>query len=136
MRPFAPEVEAALRVRAKAELRTSLQRTRRATPAAARARGSVEICRRILAQKMLDGARNVALFRPIARKGEVDLAELDAALRARGVRIAYPSSVVASAVVATDDAPLAQTSVPPPWGEMALRWVDLAGAMPLAAAFA
>jgi 5-formyltetrahydrofolate cyclo-ligase len=56
-----------------------------------------------------DRARSVALFWPIAQRREVDLRDLDAQLRARGVRVAYPG---------VDDA-----------GAMTFRFVADAGAM-------
>jgi 5-formyltetrahydrofolate cyclo-ligase len=53
----------------------------------------------------LAGARSVALFRPLVRKGEVDTAGIDADARAAGLRIAYPR-------------------VDPARGEIELHWVD------------
>jgi 5-formyltetrahydrofolate cyclo-ligase len=87
----------------KAELRKRMRGLRRAAPldaCRARSRAIVERC---LSLQCLGGARlggagddapaprQVALFEAIAGRNEVDLSGLDAALRARGDRVYYPS---------------------------------------------
>lgn len=77
----------------KAELRKSMQRIRAFTPRDARSAASRAIADRVLELDVVKAARTVALFRTIERKAEIDTAPLDAALRARGVRLAYPCLV-------------------------------------------
>jgi 5-formyltetrahydrofolate cyclo-ligase len=60
-------------------------------PAAACAERSARIAVRLLALEPIAGARSVALFWPIEKRHEVDLRALDARLRERNVRIAYPA---------------------------------------------
>jgi 5-formyltetrahydrofolate cyclo-ligase len=80
-----------LRRRVKAELRKRMRALRAATPASACARRSKQIVERIAALAPLAGAKAVALYWPIEERHEVDLRPLDAILRARDVRIAYPA---------------------------------------------
>ncbi len=88
-----------LRRRVKAELRKRMRGLRGALPAATCAEKSARVVARLLALEPVEAARSVALFWPLAERREVDLRAADAELRARGVRIAYPS-------VADDDAPI------------------------------
>jgi 5-formyltetrahydrofolate cyclo-ligase len=78
-------------VRAKAELRKRLRGLRQTTPASACAKRSERVVERLLAMDELASATCVALFWPIEQRHEVDLRPLDATLRTRGVKIAYPS---------------------------------------------
>jgi 5-formyltetrahydrofolate cyclo-ligase len=80
-----------LRQRVKAELRKRMRGLRGALPASACAERSARICERLMATESFARARAVALFWPMARRREVDLRGLDAQLRARGVRVAYPA---------------------------------------------
>jgi 5-formyltetrahydrofolate cyclo-ligase len=86
-----PELLADLRYRAKAELRKRSRALRNAIPR----EGIIERSRRIRAAlealPAVAAAARVALFYPIEGRNEVDLTELDPALRARGVRVAYPA---------------------------------------------
>jgi 5-formyltetrahydrofolate cyclo-ligase len=59
-------------------------------PAAASADRSARIVERLLELEPLARARAVSLFWPMTERREVDLRSLDATLRARGVRVAYP----------------------------------------------
>jgi 5-formyltetrahydrofolate cyclo-ligase len=86
-----PSAEHILRQRVKAELRKRMRGLRRAFPLAACAERSAKIGARLLALESIAGARAVALFWPIEQRHEVDLREVDARLRHRGVRIAYPA---------------------------------------------
>jgi 5-formyltetrahydrofolate cyclo-ligase len=79
-----------LRRRVKAELRKRMRGLRKALPASACAERSARIVARLGALEPVARARSVALFWPIEERHEVDLRELDARLRERGVRIAYP----------------------------------------------
>lgn len=88
---FDKGVEDVLRVRAKAELRKSVQRIRSTTPASARLARSEAIRARLLELDVYRGVHALALFRPIERKGEVDTAGIDADARVRGIRVSYPS---------------------------------------------
>jgi 5-formyltetrahydrofolate cyclo-ligase len=79
-----------LRARVKAELRKRMRSLRKALPASACAERSARIVERLAHLEPLAQARAVCLFWPIEDRHEVDLRDLDARLRARGVRIAYP----------------------------------------------
>ena len=63
---------------------------RKALPASACAGRSARIADRLAALEAVDRARAVCLFWPIEDRHEVDLRPLDARLRARGARVAYP----------------------------------------------
>jgi 5-formyltetrahydrofolate cyclo-ligase len=119
-RPFPDDVEAAYRLRAKKEMRATMQRMRSATPAAARAARSEAIRTRLLAMHVYDGATSIALFHPIERKGEVDLRGVDRDARARGLRVAYPTLHEPD----FDPAKLREGEPPPP-RTMSFRWIDL-----------
>ena len=80
-----------IRRKVKAELRKRLRGLRATTPADACAVRSAKLVLRLEALPQIVAARAVALFWPIVDKHEVDLRPLDASLRARGVRVAYPS---------------------------------------------
>jgi 5-formyltetrahydrofolate cyclo-ligase len=80
-----------LRRRVKAELRKRMRGLRKALPASACAERSARIVERLTALEPMAGARSVALFWPIEERHEVDLRALDARLRARGARVAYPA---------------------------------------------
>jgi 5-formyltetrahydrofolate cyclo-ligase len=75
----------------KAELRKRLRGVRKTTPIEACAERSARIVARLEKHPAVAAARAVALFWPILDRHEVDLRALDASLRARGVRVAYPS---------------------------------------------
>src|SRR5450631_2411562 len=79
-----------IRVRVKAELRKRLRGVRATMPADACAKRSARIISRLEAHPVLRAAKSVALFWPIVERHEVDLRPLDASLRARGVKVAYP----------------------------------------------
>jgi 5-formyltetrahydrofolate cyclo-ligase len=79
-----------LRVRVKIELRKRMRSLRKALPASACSERSSRIADRLAILELMGRARAVALFWPIEDRHEVDLRGLDARLRARGVRIAYP----------------------------------------------
>lgn len=80
-----------LRRRAKTELRKRMRGLRKATPELAIASRSEKIVERLLAMDAVARAASVASFWPIVERHEVDLRALDAALRGRGARVAYPS---------------------------------------------
>jgi 5-formyltetrahydrofolate cyclo-ligase len=80
-----------IRLKVKAELRKRLRGVRKTTPAEACAERSRAIVARLEAHEAVAAAKSIALFWPIESKHEVDLRPLDATLRARGVRIAYPA---------------------------------------------
>jgi 5-formyltetrahydrofolate cyclo-ligase len=82
--------EDVLRRRVKAELRKRMRGLRRALPPAACAERSGRLVERLASLEPLERARAVALFWPIEERHEVDLRGLDARLRGRGVRVAYP----------------------------------------------
>ncbi|WP_437294742.1 5-formyltetrahydrofolate cyclo-ligase [Sorangium sp. So ce426] len=86
-----PDAEAALRYRAKAELRKRARAVRSSIPLDAILERSRRIQRALAELPALAAARRVALFYPIEGRNEVDLRELDPLLRARGARVAYPS---------------------------------------------
>lgn len=64
---------------------------RKTAPLEACAERSRKIVAALEAHEVVKAARSVALFFPILERHEVDLRPLDAALRARGVRVAYPA---------------------------------------------
>jgi 5-formyltetrahydrofolate cyclo-ligase len=80
-----------IRRKVKAELRKRLRGLRATTPADACAARSAKLVARLTALPTLATAKAVALFWPIVEKHEVDLRALDASLRARGARVAYPA---------------------------------------------
>lgn len=80
-----------IRLKVKAELRKRLRGVRKTTPAEACAERSRALVARLEAHQAVAAAKSIALFWPIESKHEVDLRPLDATLRARGVRIAYPA---------------------------------------------
>jgi 5-formyltetrahydrofolate cyclo-ligase len=82
--------EEMLRVRMKTELRKRMRALRKALPPAACALRSARIAERLGELEVVANARSVSLFWPIEDRHEVDLRPLDATLRARGVRVAYP----------------------------------------------
>lgn len=77
--------------RVKAELRKRMRGLRKTTPWSALEERSQRIVERVVALPAVSGASSVALFWPIEDRHEVDLRSLDASLRARGVRVAYPA---------------------------------------------
>ncbi|HVH43159.1 MAG TPA: 5-formyltetrahydrofolate cyclo-ligase [Labilithrix sp.] len=83
--------EEAIRFKVKAELRKRLRGVRKTAPAPACAERSAKIVAALEAHDAVRTAKSVALFWPIIERHEVDLRPLDASLRARGARIAYPS---------------------------------------------
>jgi 5-formyltetrahydrofolate cyclo-ligase len=82
-----------LRRRVKRELRKRARGVRKALPLEACAERSALIIARLVRLSAVKSARSVALFWPITERHEVDLRALDTDLRARGVRVAYPSVV-------------------------------------------
>ncbi len=86
-----PKLEETLRYRAKAVLRKRARALRSTIPAAALAERSRKISATLSGLAELASARTAALFWPIEGRSEVDVRALDAELRARGARVAYPS---------------------------------------------
>lgn len=85
------DVEALLRHKAKAVLRQRASTLRKTLPAEAIAKRSALIVEHVAALPEIEAARSVALFYPMERRHEVDLRDLDASLRMRKKRIAYPT---------------------------------------------
>ncbi len=86
---LAPEEH--IRLKVKAELRKRLRGVRKTTPIEACEVRSRAIVARLETHEAIASARSIGLFWPIVPRHEVDLRALDASLRARGVRIAYPT---------------------------------------------
>jgi 5-formyltetrahydrofolate cyclo-ligase len=86
-----PTVELELRYRAKAALRQRARALRNSIPREAVVERSSRIASRLLGLPSVVAGSAIALFWPIERRNEVDLTEVDTALRAQGKRIAYPS---------------------------------------------
>jgi 5-formyltetrahydrofolate cyclo-ligase len=84
------DVETLLRYKAKAVLRQRARTLRNTIPIEAIVQRSAGIVRQLDGVAELAQARTAALFYPMERRHEVDLRPLDAGLRARGARIAYP----------------------------------------------
>ena len=80
-----------IRLKVKAELRKRLRGVRKTTPLEACELRSAALVARLEVHPAVMSARSIALFWPIVSKHEVDLRALDASLRSRGVRIAYPA---------------------------------------------
>jgi 5-formyltetrahydrofolate cyclo-ligase len=97
--------EEVIRFKVKAELRKRMRGVRKTAPLEACAERSARIRATLEAHEALQSAKSVALFWPIIERHEVDLRGLDQSLRARGVRIAYPS-------------------IDPDTGDMVFRFVD------------
>ncbi|HVU01638.1 MAG TPA: 5-formyltetrahydrofolate cyclo-ligase [Polyangiaceae bacterium] len=87
----AAEREAFVRL-AKRQLRRARRALRGALPVAARVERSRAIADRLSALPEVQTARGVALFHPMEERGEVDLRGFHDVLRARGVRVYYPTS--------------------------------------------
>ncbi|MBX3205315.1 MAG: 5-formyltetrahydrofolate cyclo-ligase [Labilithrix sp.] len=94
-----------MRFKVKAELRKRIRGVRKTAPLEACAERSAKIVASLEAHAAVEEAKAVALFWPIVERHEVDLRPLDASLRARGVRVAYPS-------------------IDPDTGDMVFRFVD------------
>jgi 5-formyltetrahydrofolate cyclo-ligase len=88
--PFDPQALEELRERAKAQLRQRMRALRAAHPEAQRAERSRAVVERVKALPEFEAARSVALFWPLLDRQELDLRELDAALRAAGKLVYYP----------------------------------------------
>jgi len=82
--------EDVLRHRVKIELRKRMRGLRKALPASACAHRSERIVVRLSDMEFMVRASSVALFWPIEERHEVDLRPLDAIVRNRGGRVAYP----------------------------------------------
>jgi 5-formyltetrahydrofolate cyclo-ligase len=80
-----------LRVRVKTEIRKRLRGLRKTIPLSACTERSSRIVDHLDAHPAFRAAKSVALFWPIEERHEVDLRSLDARLRARGVKVAYPA---------------------------------------------
>jgi 5-formyltetrahydrofolate cyclo-ligase len=87
----APPAEEQLRHRVKAELRKRMRALRKTLPASACAERSARLVERLSGLDPVAAAGAVALFWPIEERHEVDLRGLDARLRERGARVAYPA---------------------------------------------
>ncbi len=83
--------EEVIRRKVKAELRKRMRGVRKTTPIEACIERSNKIIAALEAHDAVKAAKSIALFWPIEARHEVDLRPLDASLRARGVRIAYPT---------------------------------------------
>jgi 5-formyltetrahydrofolate cyclo-ligase len=83
--------EDVMRTRVKAELRKRMRALRKALPASACAGRSARIAENLETLGPVAKARAIALFWPIVDRHEVDLRDLDARLRAQGIRVAYPA---------------------------------------------
>jgi 5-formyltetrahydrofolate cyclo-ligase len=83
--------EALVRVRVKAELRKRMRALRKTAPLESCRERSQKIVAAVAHVEPLVSARSVALFWPIEERHEVDLRELDALLRSRGVAVYYPA---------------------------------------------
>lgn len=80
-----------LHIRVKAELRKRMRGVRKTAPLEACAERSAQIVASLEAHPAVQTSKAAALFWPIVARHEVDLRPFDTALRARGVRVAYPS---------------------------------------------
>lgn len=83
--------EELIRFKVKAELRKRMRGVRKTAPLEACAERSAQIVASLEAHPAVQASKAAALFWPIVERHEVDLRPFDTALRARGVRVAYPS---------------------------------------------
>lgn len=97
--------EDVIRFKVKAELRKRMRGVRKTAPLEACRERSTRIVASLEGHEAVKRASRVALFWPILERHEVDLRPLDASLRARGARVAYPS-------------------IDPDTGDMTFRFVD------------
>jgi 5-formyltetrahydrofolate cyclo-ligase len=93
MEPLDPRLVAELAVRAKQQLRSRMRALRVAYPQKARTERSLRVVDRVLALPEFRAAKGIALFASLLDGGEVDVRSLDAAARAEGKRIYYPTVV-------------------------------------------
>jgi 5-formyltetrahydrofolate cyclo-ligase len=105
-----PEALAVFKRKAKIHMRKRARAVRGSMSSGAIATRSAEIVRRLSEHPLIVAATGVALFHPMEGKHEVDLRALDASIRARGGRVAYPS-------------------IDPDTREMVFRWVADPSAM-------
>ncbi|AKT36699.1 5-formyltetrahydrofolate cyclo-ligase [Chondromyces crocatus] len=84
-------LEVELRFRAKAAMRKRARGVRGAVPRDAILKRSAQIQDTLSSLPEIAAASRIALFFPIEGRNEVDLVALDARLRERGARIAYPT---------------------------------------------
>lgn len=87
---FDAEEMGVLVAEAKRRMRARMKGLRGALPASAIADRSARVVAALTELPIIERARAVALFWPIAKRNEVDLRPFDALLRARGVRLYYP----------------------------------------------
>jgi 5-formyltetrahydrofolate cyclo-ligase len=80
-----------LRRRVKAEIRKRMRGLRKTTPESACKERSGLLTGRLIELDALRSVKTIALFWPMEERHEVDLRAADEALRARGIRIAYPT---------------------------------------------
>ena len=90
LEPLDPVRHAEIAHRAKIQIRKKMKGLRAAFSPNSLSKRSASICQRLLAHSELAQAKGVALFWPLLERGEVDLRELDSALRDRGVQLYYP----------------------------------------------
>jgi 5-formyltetrahydrofolate cyclo-ligase len=88
-------------MRVKVEIRKRLRGLRKTTPQAACAERSAKIVEHLDTHPGFRAGKTVALFWPIEERHEVDLRPLDARLRARGVKVAYPSVLSSGEMIFT-----------------------------------
>jgi 5-formyltetrahydrofolate cyclo-ligase len=86
-------------MRVKVEIRKRLRGLRKTTPLSACAERSSRIVDHLDALPAFRAAKAVSLFWPIEERHEVDLRILDARLRARGVKVAYPAVLASGEMV-------------------------------------
>ncbi len=87
---FDPDVVAAWRLQAKAQLRKRMRALRSAIPEAAIRERSQRICEWTAASAAFAQARSVALFAPMLERHEVDVRSLDQEARRQGKAVLYP----------------------------------------------
>jgi 5-formyltetrahydrofolate cyclo-ligase len=87
---FDPETEAALKQRAKAEIRKRMRALRNSIPAGARETRSKAIVERVAGSAAFQRAARIALFAPALDRNEVDVRSLDDLARAAGKLVGYP----------------------------------------------
>lgn len=101
-----PELVKSLIPRAKKQLRSRMKALRSALPSSARSAKSAAICNTVSEHSSFVDAQRIALFWPLATRGEVDVTPLDTAARLAGKVVYYPFMDAAGDVIKTGFRPV------------------------------
>lgn len=116
--PWSDHFEQQVRLKAKTELRTSMQRVRNTLPATTRALFSESIRTRLNTLDFYSTKKSMALFSPIHHKNEIGTQGIDTDARKYGLRVAYPFLEEDTSWVPSEGSLRPKMS-------MRFRWVDV-----------